>query len=85
MDSSDEIFEPINLGNNKEYSILETAEIILSKIKTTSKIIFKELPQDDPQKRKPDIKKAKELLNWEPKISLDKGLNKKIAYFKEQI
>jgi len=83
MNSS--ITTPINLGNPKEYSILETAKIILSKIETNSKIIYKELPQDDPIKRKPDILKAQNELNWQPKIDLNEGLDKTISYFKELI
>jgi len=79
------ISTPINLGNPFEYSILKTAEIIMSKIETKSQIVFKKLPQDDPIKRKPDITKAKKELNWEPKISLNEGLDKTIAYFKEII
>ena len=85
MDSSDEITFPINLGNSEEHSILETAELILSKINTKSKISFKDLPEDDPIKRKPDITLAKKHLNWEPKISFEKGIEKTIAYFKEII
>lgn len=85
MDTSDEIFEPINLGNDSEYTILETAKIITSKIKSNSKIVYSELPKDDPKKRKPDITKAKQILNWQPKIKLEEGLDKTIAYFKEQI
>ena len=79
------ISTPINLGNPFEYSILKTAEIIMSKIETKSQIVFKKLPQDDPIKRKPDITKAKKELIWEPKISLNEGLDKTIAYFKEII
>ena len=83
MNSS--ITTPTNLGNPKEYSILETAKIILSKIETNSKIIYKDLPQDDPIKRKPDISKAQKELDWQPKIDLNEGLDKTISYFKELI
>ena len=72
---------PINIGNPEEISIKEIAEIIKSKIKTKSEIIYKELPQDDPLKRKPCIKKANEILNWRPTINLDKGLDYTIDYF----
>lgn len=80
-----DIETPVNIGNPEEYTILETAKIILSKIKTNSKITFKTLPQDDPIKRKPDISKAKENLNWQPKTPLDKGLDKTIEYFSKII
>ena len=79
------ITTPTNLGNDDEYTILKTAELIIQKTNSKSKLIFKELPQDDPIKRKPDLTKAKKELNWEPKIKLDEGLNKTIAYFKEII
>ena len=71
MNNSDDFIGPINLGNDSEYSILDIAKIILDKINTKSKIVFKELPNDDPKMRKPDITKAKLILNWEPKIDLN--------------
>ena len=79
------ITTPTNLGNPIEYTILKTAKIIISKTNSQSKLIFKNLPMDDPQKRKPDISKAKKELNWEPKISLNEGLDNTISYFKEII
>ena len=79
------ITTPTNLGNPIEYTILKTAKIIISKTNSQSKLIFKNLPIDDPQKRKPDISKAKKELNWEPKISLNEGLDNTISYFKEII
>lgn len=85
MATPDEINFPINLGNNEEYTILKTAEIIISKTNSKSKLIFKDLPQDDPAKRKPDISKAKKYLSWEPKTPFEEGLEKTIAYFKEII
>ena len=73
---------PINLGNPHEITIKNLSEIIKDKIKySTSKIVYKNLPKDDPTKRKPDIKKAVELLNWKPEIDLDKGLDETIKYF----
>ena len=75
---------PVNLGNPKEFTIKELAEKILKLIpKSKSKIIYKKLPEDDPQKRKPAISLAKEKLNWEPKINLEEGLLKTIEYFKK--
>lgn len=73
---------PINLGNPNEITIKKLANIILNKINTKSKIVFKELPNDDPKKRNPDITKAKNNLGWEPTINLNNGLNKTIEYFK---
>lgn len=76
---------PINLGNPRELTMLELANKIKELTNSKSKIVFKELPEDDPLKRKPDISKAKELLNWEPKIKLDEGLKETIEYFKKKI
>ena len=81
MDST--ITTPTNLGNPVEYSMLKIAKIILEKINSESEIVFKELPQDDPTKRKPDITKAKQELDWEPKVSLNEGLDKTIEYFRK--
>jgi UDP-glucuronate decarboxylase len=76
---------PINLGNPEEYTILQLAEKIRDLINPGQEISFKPLPQDDPRKRKPDITKAKTLLNWQPKISLDAGLTETIAEFKQRL
>ncbi len=73
---------PVNIGNPHEITILEIANLIKKMCSSNSKIIFKPLPEDDPKKRKPDIKKAKEILNWEPKIDLKTGLEETINYFK---
>ena len=69
---------PINLGNSCEFSILELAEITIDLTNSKSRLIFKDLPKDDPKQRKPDITLAKEKLNWEPKIQLKEGLPKTI-------
>jgi UDP-glucuronate decarboxylase len=76
---------PINLGNENEFTIVELAELVLSLINSKSKLIYKELPQDDPKQRKPDISLARNKLEWEPKIQLKDGLIKTIEYFKEQL
>ena len=76
--------EVINIGSDKEYSILELAKVIIDLTNSNSKIIFKQLPIDDPRRRCPDLTKAKKILNWEPKTSLRKGLEKTIEWFKEQ-
>ena len=82
MSSSENISGPINLGNPTEFSILELAEKVIDKIGGKSKIVFNDLPIDDPKKRKPDIMKAKNDLDWSPKVSLDEGLEITINYFK---
>tara|TARA_Y100001968_G_scaffold68355_1_gene59389 strand:+ start:179 stop:1126 length:948 start_codon:yes stop_codon:yes gene_type:complete len=76
---------PINIGNPNEFTILELANLIRQKINPSLKIIYKNLPEDDPTQRKPLIKKANESLNWEPKIDLEIGLDKTIDYFKEEL
>ncbi len=73
---------PVNIGNPEEHTILEFAEIILKITGSKSKIAFKELPVDDPKQRRPDITKAKKLLKWEPRVSLEAGLKETIKYFK---
>lgn len=82
MQTDDEITGPVNIGNPKEFSILELAEKIIELVGSKSKLEFKPLPQDDPIQRRPDISKAFELLDWEPKIELDEGLGKTISYFR---
>ena len=74
---------PVNLGNPEEYTILNLSKIIRDKINKNIQIINKELPQDDPKKRNPNIDLAKEKLHWQPTIKLDYGLNKTINYFKD--
>ncbi|MGE3758198.1 MAG: UDP-glucuronic acid decarboxylase family protein [Pseudobdellovibrionaceae bacterium] len=76
---------PVNIGNPIERTVLEMAEIINSLAKNGSGICFKPLPQDDTQKRKPDITLARQKLNWEPKVSLEQGLQKTEAYFKSLV
>jgi dTDP-glucose 4,6-dehydratase len=73
---------PVNIGNPNEISILDFAKEIIKLTGTEQKIIFKPLPTDDPQQRQPDITKAKEILNWEPKISRSEGMKKTFKYFK---
>ncbi|MGO9951917.1 MAG: UDP-glucuronic acid decarboxylase family protein [Dissulfurispiraceae bacterium] len=82
MNTPDEITGPVNLGNPVEFTILELAEKVIKLTKSKSTILFHPLPLDDPQQRMPDISYAKRLLNWEPNISLEEGLNKTISYFK---
>jgi UDP-glucuronate decarboxylase len=75
----------VNLGNTGERSIISVARLIKDLTKSKSKIVFKPLPEDDPSRRKPDITKAKELLNWESKTDFVKGLKKTIEWFKEEL
>ena len=81
MGTSDDVTGPINLGNPGEFTVAELAEKVLAKIGGTSKIVRLPLPADDPKVRQPDISKAREVLGWEPKVDLDEGLDKAIAYF----
>jgi UDP-glucuronate decarboxylase len=76
---------PINLGNPGEYTILELAQMIQSKINPDAEIQFKSLPQDDPQRRRPDITRAKEWLGWEPKVPVQEGLDRMIADFRSRL
>ena len=76
---------PINLGNPFEISIIDLAKMVKEKTSSDSKIIFNPLPKDDPLKRCPNIKKSKKLLQWEPNISLEKGLDLTIHYFKNKL
>ena len=72
---------PVNLGNEKEFTVLNLAKEIVKITNTNSKIIFKELPLDDPRQRKPDTSYAKKIINWKPKVELKEGLVKTIKYF----
>jgi UDP-glucuronate decarboxylase len=83
MNTPDNITGPVNLGNPSEISILELAERILKITHSRSKIVFKPLPQDDPVRRCPDIRLAKKILKWRPRVSLDEGLEKTAVYFKK--
>ncbi len=76
---------PVNLGNPFEMTVLEFAKKVLELTGSKSSIIFRPLPQDDPQVRQPDISRAKEILGWEPKVPLDEGLTKTIQYFQERL
>ncbi len=76
---------PINIGNPTELTINQIAKTIIKLTNSKSKIIYNPLPQDDPVRRRPDISKAKKILKWEPKVSLEEGLNKTILYFSKKI
>jgi UDP-glucuronate decarboxylase len=81
MNSAADIHGPINIGNPNEFTIKELAEKVIELTGTKSKIVYHDLPQDDPLLRQPDITKAKEQLNWKPTIELEEGLKKTIPYF----
>ena len=77
-----DVTTPVNIGNPSEITILDLAEKIIEITKSKSNIVFKTLPEDDPKVRQPDISKAKKLLEWEPKVSLEEGLKNTIEWFK---
>lgn len=79
----DDVIGPVNIGNPGEFTMIELAEKVLEKVNGCSKLTYHPLPGDDPKQRKPDISLAKEALDWEPTISLDEGLDRTIAYFRE--
>jgi UDP-glucuronate decarboxylase len=85
MVETDDFISPVNLGNPIESSILEIANKILLITESQSRIVFKPLPPDDPDRRCPDITAAKKILNWEPKVPLDVGLRRTIAYFSKKL
>ena len=82
MRTEDDCTGPVNLGNPDEFQIKQLAERVLALVGSTSNIIHKELPQDDPQQRRPDITLAKARLNWQPSIALDDGLIRTVEYFR---
>ena len=85
MDTSAEFTGPINIGNPGEFTMLQLAETVLRLTSSSSKLIFKPLPQDDPRQRKPDITLAQDKLAWQPRVALEDGLKETIVYFKKVI
>lgn len=83
MMNNGEFTGPVNLGNPLEFTIKELADQIINLVDLKSKIVYEDLPINDPIRRKPDIRLAKKKLNWHPKISLENGLKKTIEYFKQ--
>jgi UDP-glucuronate decarboxylase len=81
MNSADGVSGPINLGNSNEFSMLQLANMVIDLIGSSSKLVFKPLPQDDPKQRRPDNTLAKELLNWQTNVQLQDGVKKTIEYF----
>ena len=85
MNSREDFYGPVNIGNPVEFTIIELAQKILSITNSSSKLVYNTLPQDDPEQRKPDISLAKKEFDWEPKVFLDDGLNKTIEYFQRKL
>ncbi|MDR2478792.1 MAG: SDR family oxidoreductase [Treponema sp.] len=86
MDTTENDFTgPVNIGNPEEFSIAELARLVIKLTESKSQIEYRELPQDDPVRRKPDISLAQSVLGWSPSIPLEEGLKKTIAYFKNRI
>ena len=82
MNSPADFTGPVNLGNPAEFTIRELADLVLEKTGSKSRIVSRPLPSDDPRQRCPDISLARERLDWEPRISLDEGLDRTIPYFR---
>lgn len=85
MENQEGFIGPVNLGNPSEFTIKDFSKLVLDKTNSSSSLVYKELPSDDPTRRKPNITLAKEQLNWEPKINIEKGLEKTIDYFSKKI
>ena len=81
METSDDVVGPFNLGNPEEFSVRELAETIIALSGSSSRIVHRPLPEDDPKQRRPDISKAQAILHWQPKTSLRDGLMKVVVYF----
>jgi len=85
MMNHDDLVGPVNLGNPGEFTVLELANMVKRLTSSSSKIVYKPLPQDDPVQRRPDISLAKETLGWRPLIGLEEGLLRSIEYFSSRI
>ena len=85
MATPDDFTGPVNMGNPGEFTIRELAEKVIELTNSSSRLVCEPLPGDDPKQRRPDISLAREVLGWEPKVQLEEGLKKTIAYFDEQI
>jgi len=85
MATGDDVTGPINTGNPGEFTMLELAQQVIAITNSKSKIVHQPLPQDDPKQRRPDITKARKILNWEPRVQLEEGLTRTAAYFEDLI
>ena len=81
MATADAVTGPINLGNPREFTMLELATLVLELTGSASELVYRPLPQDDPRQRRPDISRAKAELDWAPRVELREGLTRTIAYF----
>ena len=81
MDTSPDITGPVNVGNPAEFTIIELAQMLISLVRSRSKIVHRALPENDPKQRQPDISLAQELLGWKPRVALKEGLMRTIKYF----
>jgi UDP-glucuronate decarboxylase len=85
MDTGEDFPGPVNVGNPKEFTMLDLAEKVIRLTRSKSQLKFQPLPADDPKQRQPDIRIAKERLKWEPKVSLEDGLVETIEYFRKAL
>jgi UDP-glucuronate decarboxylase len=76
---------PVNIGNPGEFTMLELAEMVIRLTASRSKLVYRSLPSDDPKQRQPDIALARQVLGWEPRVSLEDGLKETIAYFRKAL
>jgi UDP-glucuronate decarboxylase len=83
METPREVTGPVNLGNPSEFTIRQLAELVISLTGSSSKIVARPLPQDDPRQRRPDISKARDLLDWKPTVPLKEGLLATVNYFEQ--
>jgi UDP-glucuronate decarboxylase len=83
MNTADDVLGPINIGNPKEFTMLELASLVIELTGSRSRIVHRQRPQDDPRQRRPDISKANDVLGWAPQINLSEGLVRTIGYFEE--
>ena len=83
MNTAPDVIGPINLGNPKEFTILELASLVIELTGSRSRIMHRPRPQDDPRQRRPDISKANDVLSWTPKIELAQGLSRTVDYFEQ--
>jgi UDP-glucuronate decarboxylase len=84
MDTPDDFTGPINIGNPREFTMLQLAELVLKLTGSKSQLVFKPLPSDDPRQRQPDISLAKQVLRWSPTTELEQGLELTIRYFENE-
>jgi len=85
MNTADEITGPINIGNPKEFSVMQLAKLVIELTGSKSEVVFRPLPSDDPKQRQPDISMARTVLNWAPTVELAQGLDKTINYFQSRL